>query len=76
MEEKRLTPIKAIRAFCLECCGESKKAVKECTSNNCSLYAYRLGHNPNISKREMSDDQKQAARERLEKVRSERKCAN
>jgi len=40
-----LTPLKAIRLKCLECAG-SFKAIKNCTSAECSLYIYRLGHNP------------------------------
>ena len=59
---KRLTPIKAIRKFCLECAGTSKE-VDLCTANRedikiaaenddeipysyCPLYPYRKGHRP------------------------------
>lgn len=42
-----MTPIKSIRAHCLECSGQSPKEVKECTITNCALYPYRLGKNPN-----------------------------
>jgi hypothetical protein len=44
--EKRLTPIKAIRAKCLDCMGGSSKEVKLCNIPECSLYLYRLGKNP------------------------------
>jgi hypothetical protein len=44
--EKRLTPIKAIRAKCLDCMGGSSKEVKLCNIPECSLFAYRLGKNP------------------------------
>ena len=74
MDEKRLTPIKSIRAFCLECCGGSRNEVKACTVPYCPLYAYRLGHNPNISKRKMTEDQRQAVRDRLAKARDMRKA--
>ena len=64
-----LTPIKAIRAHCLDCmCGQSNE-VKLCPSKDCSLYPYRLGKNPNIKPRELSDEQKAALRERLLKGR-------
>jgi hypothetical protein len=48
-----LTPIKAIRAKCLDCCCGSTKEVKLCTKGPgakmpCALYTYRLGRNPNI----------------------------
>lgn len=38
-----MTPIKAIRLFCLECCGGSSNEVKLCPSTTCSLYPFRLG---------------------------------
>lgn len=42
-----LTPIKAIRAKCLECmCGQATE-VRLCPITDCSLYPYRMGHNPN-----------------------------
>lgn len=46
MEEKTLTPLKAIRAKCLECCCGSASEVKQCTVDHCPLYCYRDGHNP------------------------------
>lgn len=42
-----LTPVKAIRAKCIDCCGGSSFEVKECPIKDCSLYHYRLGKNPN-----------------------------
>lgn len=52
MEEKRLTPIKAIRAKCLDCCCGNSNEVKLCTCTGCALYPYREGHNPFIQKQE------------------------
>lgn len=43
---KVLTPIKAIRAKCLDCCCGQKKEVKLCPSTNCPIYPYRMGHRP------------------------------
>lgn len=43
---KVLTPIKAIRAKCLECCCNQRQEVKLCTVTDCSLYPYRMGHRP------------------------------
>ena len=48
MEEKRLTPIKAIRAKCLECSCGNNAEVRECVIPDCPLYPYRMGKNPNI----------------------------
>lgn len=39
------TPLKAIRAKCLECAG-SASLVRECSSKDCQAFIYRLGRNP------------------------------
>ena len=40
------TPMKAIRAKCLDCaCGQMRE-VRDCTIVNCPLYEYRMGHRP------------------------------
>lgn len=41
-----LTPIKAIRAKCIDCCCGQRLEVKLCTCPDCPLYPYRLGHRP------------------------------
>ena len=72
MEEKKLTnPVKAIRAFCVECSGGSTNEVKLCQSPRCALYPFRLGRNPYRAKRELTEDQRLAAAERLKKAREE-----
>lgn len=43
-----LTPIKAIRAKCLDCSNDSFLEVKECAVNNCPLYPYRFGKRPKV----------------------------
>ena len=43
---KVLTPIKAIRAKCVECSGGQHKEVRECRIPECSLYPYRMGKRP------------------------------
>jgi hypothetical protein len=43
---KILRPLKAIRAKCLECSGGSTAEVKACEAEDCPLYPYRFGHNP------------------------------
>lgn len=43
---KRISPLKAIRLFCLECCGYQSNEVQTCLSKNeCILFHYRLGKN-------------------------------
>lgn len=43
---KFLTPIRAIRQKCLDCCCWQKQEVKLCPSKDCPLHPYRLGHRP------------------------------
>lgn len=42
----KLTPVKAIRTKCLECCAGQAKEVRECSIASCALYGYRMGHRP------------------------------
>ena len=42
-----VTPVKAIRLKCLDCCNGSSTEVKLCTVEKCPLYPFRDGHNPN-----------------------------
>lgn len=51
MEEKRLTPMKAIRTKCLDCCCWNSNEVRLCTVESCALYPYRMGHNPYIKRK-------------------------
>ncbi|MBU0634464.1 MAG: hypothetical protein KKA52_05305 [Candidatus Omnitrophica bacterium] len=46
MANKNITPLKAVRAKCLDCSGFQPKEVKLCTIEVCPLYLYRLGKNP------------------------------
>jgi hypothetical protein len=41
-----LTPLKAIRRFCLECLEWKPSEVKSCTDKRCCLSPYRFGSNP------------------------------
>jgi len=41
----RLTPVKAIRKFCIQCAG-SQKAPRCCPNKTCPLFGFRLGKNP------------------------------
>lgn len=42
-----MTPIQAIRRKCIDCAGGSYKAVRNCEEEDCPLYPFRLGKNPN-----------------------------
>jgi len=41
--KKKLTPIKAMRKFCIDCV-ETFQEVMLCTDPDCTLYPYRFGH--------------------------------
>ena len=42
-----MTPLKAIREKCLDCCCGSAFEVKMCPIRDCALHPFRDGHNPN-----------------------------
>ena len=42
----RLTPLRAIRAKCLDCCAGQVAEVRRCELENCPLYPYRFGKRP------------------------------
>lgn len=65
------TPIlAAVRAKCLDCCGGAPSEVRRCTATGCALWPFRMNHNPFRSAREMSDEQRAAAADRLRAARS------
>lgn len=46
------TPLKAIRAKCLECSNEQPSEVKECPIKSCALWEYRFGKWPGTYERQ------------------------
>lgn len=46
------TPMRAIRANCLECSGGSSNEVKNCVIKNCTLFPYRFGKRPQTARRD------------------------
>ena len=63
-----LTPIKAIKSKCRDCCGGTWADVQKCpglklADGPCSLHAFRLGTNPNIS-----EESRAAARGRAQRL--------
>lgn len=72
IEEYIQSPLKAIRANCLQCVGGSSSEVKLCTSKTCYLYPFRFGKNPYMKKREMTEEQRAAAVERLRTAREKK----
>lgn len=42
----KLTPIKAIREKCIDCCCGDKTEVRLCPIKKCTLWPYRMGKRP------------------------------
>ena len=61
---RMLTPLKAIRANCLNCMGHNAAEVRRCPIEGCPLYHFRMGHNPNV-RCELSDTEREAVKTRL-----------
>lgn len=64
------SPLKAIKEKCIDCMGGQQRLVKDCPCQNCPLFEYRSGKSNR--KRTLTDEQRQAAAERLKKAREEK----
>ena len=40
------SPVKAVRAKCIDCCCGSSREVRFCPVTDCPLFPFRFGHNP------------------------------
>lgn len=52
----KLTPIKAIRAKCRDCCCGSTAEIRACPVKDCPIYPYRMGRRPKIEESYTPDD--------------------
>ena len=68
-DQKILTPLRAIRTKCIDCSAGSMKEVRECVMLDCPLYPYRLGKSPNRKPRILTDEEREALRQRMVKMR-------
>ena len=63
------SPLKAIRRNCIICIG-SIREVPNCTAEkSCPLFPFRMGKNPFRTPRVVTNEQREAARERFQKIR-------
>jgi hypothetical protein len=46
MKGKYMTPLEAVRKYCLWCCNGSRKEVGLCPATKCELHLFRFGKNP------------------------------
>lgn len=64
-----ISPLKAIRKNCIQCIGSIREIPKCTASKSCPLYPFRMGTNPFRQKRVLSEEQREAARLRLQHAR-------
>jgi hypothetical protein len=62
MGHKPMSPLRAIRAHCLDCCAGSTQEVAKCMALNCPSWPFRMGTNPH--RKRPSGEQRQAMQER------------
>lgn len=65
-----LTPMKAIRAKCKECKSNRYSEIANCENEACPLFEYRFGKKPDSQKREYTEEERAAMRERMAKMRA------
>lgn len=65
------SPLKAIRAKCLECSNGSAADVRNCPIEKCELYPFRFGKNP-YSRRVLTDEEKAEVLERFRRNRAKK----
>ena len=64
-----MSPLKALRLRCIDCCGGSASEVRMCVAVDCPAWPYRMATNPWRSKRELSEKQLAALASAREKSR-------
>lgn len=52
----KLTPVRAIRKKCLDCCCNQAAEVRLCPAADCPLWEYRMGHRPKKADQESGGD--------------------
>jgi hypothetical protein len=57
-----MSPLRAIRAHCLDCCAGSAQEVAKCMQLRCPSWPFRMGINP--YREQPTDEQREAMRER------------
>ncbi len=65
---ERMSPLKALRLRCVDCCAGSTYEVRACVAVDCPSWPFRMGKNPWREKRQLSDEQRAAMAERGRKL--------
>lgn len=72
VEDRKLTPLSAIREKCLDCCCGSAREVKACPSTSCPLFLFRTGHTPFANRRSVTSEERERLVKQLEEARRRR----
>ena len=67
-----MTPLKAIRLKCLDCMCQNAAEVARCVCPGCSLFPFRLGHNPNIKRKERTAEEQAKINEQMARLRQKK----
>ncbi len=70
-----LTPMRAVRQKCLDCCCGSATEVRLCPAQDCPLWRFRDGHNPARAGIGRKHSAAEKARSRGLSEREEANCA-
>lgn len=62
-----ITPLRAIRLYCLDCCEGNRDEVGHCGAVSCPLFNFRTGKNP--FRKKMTEEQRIKNIERLKAFR-------
>ena len=68
------SPLKAIRAKCLDCVWGQANEVRKCHLEDCELHPFRFGKNPFSKKREYTEDERLKMCERTKMMRDAKKA--
>jgi len=66
-----MSPLQALRARCLDCCGYQEKEVALCTAVKCPAWPFRMGSNP--WRKPPSEARREAARRLMTNLNSRRR---
>lgn len=53
------SPLKAIKAKCMDCVCDDREEMVHCQVTDCALFPFRFGKNPYRDKRELSEEHKE-----------------
>lgn len=66
----KISPLKAIRLKCLDCCCGSSKMIQTCGITDCSLWTFRSGKTGRIGKKSiLTEEQRRELGQRLKTIR-------